>query len=183
MKTGSSNRRGLLALAVWGLVGWILVGTVSDHRGKNEAQPLPQVGDTLSLDSLEIVFGRDMVTSREPGEGWLLILSSSCPACLALDEELHELERAAQCEQSELRPLIVEMGAPADSMRSVLGSAGLEPFAVAGPEALAVLRVLSVPTVLAITGGGVVSRVHSPLDAQWPPPVACGPGAAAGLLQ
>jgi hypothetical protein len=71
-------------------------------------------------------------------------------------------------------PLIVELGAPADSMRAVLERHGVTAAGTSGPEGLDVLSVYSVPAVLMVDPHGVIAGISNPgVNGSWPPVPDC----------
>jgi hypothetical protein len=155
---------------------------ISGHmvlRGnRTELVLYPSLGSTLQLDSLRPFFidraGIDIAPS------WLLVLTTSCPTCLRLDDELRSLKAAAACHDLRLIPFVIETGAAPDSIDAVLRKHDLSIAALAGPSAFRLLRSRAVPTVLGISSSGTVGFVTYPEAPDWPHDHEC---AASPLVQ
>ena len=172
MRTGAIRR--MATAALWGLTIVLLVTLAARFKRNGDVRSyLPAVGDPVPLDTIGRLFRLDAEALEAPHARWLLVLSSSCPACLALDDELTQMQRAATCEGADLVPLIVEWGAPPDSMATVLRTHGLEPRGLSGPDGFLALRVRAVPTILSIDGAGTVSDIFAPGLREWPPSPRC----------
>lgn len=137
------------------------------------ALPVPAVGDTLDLDIIRTTFQLD--ASIAPST-WILVLSSSCPACLSLTTELETIDYAAKCSGAALKPVIVVYGEPADSMRLNLARHNLTLGGIADQSGFKALQTWIVPTVIAVSAEGLVQSVMNPsLPGTWPPTAAnCG---------
>ncbi len=129
----------------------------------------------LPIAEVEEAFGVELIRSNPDGL-WLLVLTSTCPGCLGLAPDLPEVTRAAHCAGAELVPLVVSGRDGGDSIRAMLGSAGLTHVGQTGPAGLTLLEVYAVPTLLEVTAMGRITRVHNPATSPWPPKARCGMG-------
>ena len=70
-------------------------------------------------------------------------------------------------------PVIVELGAPIDSMASVLKTYGLNTYYATGTDALLLFRTRAVPAIVALSPDGRVKWSATPSSKQWPPEQTC----------
>jgi hypothetical protein len=167
--------RFLTARALW-ITAFIILGYVMSSRAIRRhtvgvPQALfPQTGDTVRLDSVRAAFGVDL-----PRKGaLLLVVSTSCPGCLALDSELTAIRAAAECAQVQVIPLIVTAGGAPDSMRRVLAKHGMPAHSTGTANSLGVLKIKAVPSLMDVDSHGVVRSVSSPAKTgSWPPKPRC----------
>lgn len=151
------------ALIIAFLAGWL-------EPRADPSNYVPALGSELDLESIESQFG---LRNREHGAVWFLVVTSSCPACLALDHELMSIQAAARCAEAAVIPLVIETGLPLDSIRAVLQVAGLTLEGSGTPQGFHELRVRSVPAVVGVDPMGVVKFTAHPSLPDWPPQATC----------
>jgi hypothetical protein len=125
---------------------------------------LPTVGDTISLAEVH----PELREAMQYG-AWVLIVSTSCGACLALDTELDLMNEANACVDTPLVPLLIEAGGPPDSMATILRLHGMGAYISASANNVAAFGVKVVPTLIEVDSRGIVSAARNPgVRGTWP---------------
>lgn len=163
--------RKAIAVVLWLAAAALFVRAYTAPQVPLRVEALPQIGERLALNEIANTF--QITPLEDVEEYWILVLTSSCPWCLALDSELTTLVQEASCHNAELLPVVIELDMPTDSVRAVLAKHNLEIAGTAGPDALSTLRVHVVPTLIALTQDGEVLRVLSKRRQNWPPRPVC----------
>lgn len=159
-----------LALAFWAITLVMIFVTINREPVASVTMPpLPAVGDTIDMMAVSTAF---QFSAPAATPTWLLVLSSSCEYCLALDLELEVMKREAACQGVTLLPLVVEIEMPIDSIRAVLGAHELEIAGVASnATGLRALGVRVVPALLVLDDGHGLEEASVPTpQGTWPPP-------------
>lgn len=168
----SDRTKSIITAGLWA-VTILLAGTVIFRTSRSvEMDPImPDPGSALAIDSINRVFGSAIESDEKH---WLLVLTSSCPVCLALDTELEAIKDGATCEGATVVPLVVEMGQPVDSIKKVLAAHGLPVSGTAPPPVgFIAVRTRAVPAVISLDGRGIVQFAAVPVIEPWPPTSEC----------
>lgn len=153
----------------FGLVG-LGFGVLATSFVLSERNPLPDHNTRIDLPAIGRAFGVELSDSVN----WLLVLSSSCGACLSLGDQLLQIKQSAACEGATLVPLIVVNGDPPDSMLSVLRTWGIGRAGIGGSAGSRMLSVRVVPSLIETDVHRRVTRASSPAtDAMWPNSPSC----------
>ena len=155
------------AAAVWLVTAGVLAGGIALPRVglKKVGDHVPAAGAQLDMQEIGTAFSIEPFDSA----AWLLIVTSSCPFCLGLDEELSALREEAKCANAQLTALVVEMGAPPDSMLTLLAKHRIQRVGLGQQTTLNVLQTSAVPSVLRLDAEGRVLSVANPaIDGSWP---------------
>jgi hypothetical protein len=139
-------------------------------RALNPPPALPAVGERIPVDVAASEFGAQIPESG----AMLLLVTTGCPACLALDPELDLLKAAGECEGRSVLPVVAEWGATPDSIRKVLSKHDISVKRIGAPEGLRKLGARTVPTVIEVGGDGLIEAVsHASIVGSWPRTPSC----------
>jgi len=168
----TTELRSVTAVVLWigtaaslGSLAWSRVGTPA-----NRPPLYPEAGSSLDQAAIEERFAIELSESHD---SWLLIMTSSCAACLKLDAELAAARDAARCSAADLVPLVLEYAQSTDSIARVLSKHTLSIAGTSNPQAFEILSLRSVPAIIGLAPAGDVQFVWHPGHEKWPPEVEC----------